>query len=193
MHKGVKVYFIIMLSWVIAVNGYAAAPSTSCPEMKIGVVDFKELWTGLSAVKNLKHDLELTLKKAHQEFSEIESDLRQENANLLKLANEKKEKSDVTKLDKKRDSFERKIINVQKKAEKRQKSVNKFHAEAINKIKNIINQVIKEISEKNGISIVIYKDTILYHADSLDMTLKVFNEAEKRTRNIRLQTGEVNG
>jgi|GEM_PF-5136944 len=193
MYKVIKTYLIIITCLFYAAQNAVATSLESCEEVKIGVVDFKELWIGLSAVKNIKTDLELTLKKAHQEFSEIESELRQENADLLKLANEKIKNSDASKLDKKRDSFERKIITVQKKAEKRQKSVNTAHAKAIKEIKDTINQVIEKIAEENKISIVIYKENILYHSKSLDITPMVLEKAENKTKNIRLHVGGNDG
>jgi Skp family chaperone for outer membrane proteins len=168
--------------------------SFSCyGETKIGVIDFKELWTSLTAVDNVKKDLELTLKKAHQEFSEMESELRKENIELLDLAKEKKEKAEIEKLDKKKNSFERKVIDVQKKAEKRQKFVNTAHANAINKIKQILNEVIKEVAEENGISLVIYNENTIYHTKALDIMPLVRKKAEEKTRGIHLEMENSNG
>ena len=66
MHKTIKTFLcIIFLSTMGSKSAFSDSPS------KIAVVDFKKLWTSLSAIENLKQDLELMLKKYHQELSLI--------------------------------------------------------------------------------------------------------------------------
>lgn len=189
MHKTIKTFLcIIFLSTMDSKPAFSDSPS------KIAVVDFKKLWTSLSAIENLKQDLELMLKKYHQEFATIEASLRKENEDLLTLANKApKEKSEISSLDKRRDSFEKKVFGIQKKAEKAQKSVNKSHGDAIDKIKKIIDDVIQKTAKDQKIDLVIDSRYILYRSPLLDMTKHVTEKVEAETQKIRLKIENING
>ncbi len=159
-----------LFSGAALISSPATAEDTaSASTMKTAVVDLQKVLADLPVTKDIQKQLEDLRQSFAKEVKGYETELRNAEKNLI----ESQKKLSEAEFIKKRESFEKRIGEVQKIVEKRKEQLDKAFAEAMEKVNGKIMDAIKVVSTEKGLSLVLFPMSVAYYADSLDVSKDV--------------------
>ena len=152
---------------------------------KIGIVDFRMILRNSDAMKNLSKEFISSEKILNKKLSIKKKLLKEKEKKVLALKN----KIPVEDYNNKFKEFKEYVFIVQKTDNENRLILNKLFQSIQKKIKNLLAKVIKEISIKKKINIVILKENIfIFNDDSIDITLEVLKVFNKSIQNISIKS-----
>ena len=152
---------------------------------KIGIVDFRMILRNSDAMKNLSKEFISSEKILNKKLSIKKKLLKEKEKKVLALKN----KIPIEDFNNKLKEFKEYVFIVQKTDNENRLILNKLFQSIQKKIKNLLAKVIKEISIKKKINIVILKENIfIFNDDSIDITLEVLKVFNKSIQNISIKS-----
>ena len=152
---------------------------------KIGIVDFRMILRNSDAMKNLSKEFISSEKILNKKLSIKKKLLKEKEKKVLALKN----KIPIEDYNNKFKEFKEYVFIVQKTDNENRLILNKSFQSIQKKIKDLLAKVIKEISIKKKINIVILKENIfIFNDDSIDITLEVLKVFNKRIQNISIKS-----
>ena len=152
---------------------------------KIGIVDFRMILRNSDAMKNLSKEFISSEKILNKKLSIKKKLLKEKEKKVLALKN----KIPIEDYNNKLKEFKEYVSIVQKTDNENRLILNKLFQSIQKKIKNLLAKVIKEISIKKNINIVILKENIfIFNDDSIDITLEVLKVFNKSIQNISIKS-----
>ena len=158
--------------------------SNNIVDNKIGIIDFRYILKSSNAMKLLGNKFLSLEKEINQKIKQKQIYLKQKEESL------KKSKIDLTELEYKNrvKLFKKEVFNIQKKYKDERAFLNKSFQKIQKDIKDLLAQIIKEVSLKKNINIVLLKENVfLFNNKSFDFTdevLKLFNDKTKSMKII---------
>ena len=152
---------------------------------KIGIVDFRKILRNSDAMKNLSKEFISSEKILNKKLSIKKKLLKEKEKKVLALKN----KIPIEDFNNKLKEFKEYVSIVQKTDNENRLILNKSFQSIQKKIKDLLAKVIKEISIKKKINIVILKENIfIFNDDSIDITLEVLKVFNKSIQNISIKS-----
>ena len=152
---------------------------------KIGIVDFRKILRNSDAMKNLSKEFISSEKILNKKLSIKKKLLKEKEKKVLSLKN----KIPIEDYNNKFKEFKEYVFIVQKTDNENRLILNKSFQSIQKKIKDLLAKVIKEISIKKKINIVILKENIfIFNDDSIDITLEVLKVFNKSIQNISIKS-----
>ena len=152
---------------------------------KIGIVDFRMILRNSDAMKNLSKEFISSEKILNKKLSIKKKLLKEKEKKVLALKN----KIPIEDFNNKLKEFKEYVFIVQKTDNENRLILNKSFQSIQKKIKDLLAKVIKEISIKKKINIVILKENIfIFNDDSIDITLEVLKVFNKSIQNISIKS-----
>ena len=152
---------------------------------KIGLVDFRKILRNSDVMKNLSKEFISLEKILNKELNIKKKLLKEKEKQILSLKN----KIPIGDYNKKFKEFKDYVFIVQKTDNENRLILNKSFQSIQKKIKDLLAKVIKEISIKKKINIVILKENIfIFNDESIDITLEVLKVFNKRIQNISIKS-----
>jgi len=152
---------------------------------KIGIVDFRKILRNSDAMKNLSKEFISSEKILNKKLSIKKKLLKEKEKKVLALKN----KIPIEDYNNKLKEFKEYVFIVQKTDNENRLILNKSFQSIQKKIKDLLAKVIKEISIKKKINIVILKENIfIFNDDSIDITLEVLKVFNKSIQNISIKS-----
>ncbi|MGY9026474.1 MAG: OmpH family outer membrane protein [Candidatus Puniceispirillales bacterium] len=152
---------------------------------KIGIVDFRMILRNSDAMKNLSKEFISSEKILNKKLSIKKKLLKEKEKKVLALKN----KIPIEDYNNKLKEFKEYVFIVQKTDNENRLILNKLFQSIQKKIKDLLAKVIKEISIKKKINIVILKENIfIFNDDSIDITLEVLKVFNKSIQNISIKS-----
>lgn len=155
----------------------------------IGIVDFRFILKKSEAMKKIGDEFLFLEKKLNLNMKDKQKYLKNKELMI------KKEKLKLTNQEysSKLDSFKKEVFSIQKKIKEDRAILNNSFQKIQNDLKNLLAKVIKDLSIKRKIHIVILKENVfLFNKKSLDITdeaLQIFNE---KTKSLKIIISSVN-
>ena len=150
---------------------------------KIGVVDFRYILKKSNAMKILGNKFLLFEKKINEKFKLKQIDLKKKEKMI------KKNKTNLTKSEykKKMKLFKEDVFKVQKFYKNERSILNKSFQKIQKKIKDLLAQVIKNVSIEKKINVVFLKENIfLFNNPSIDLTSEVLDRFNRKTKSLKI-------
>lgn len=151
---------------------------SAAAETKIGVIDFQRVLRESVGGKAAKAEIE-------RRGEAIEASLKQQRDDLEKLKTKLEAEARVMSEDR-RDREERdfriKVNDFKSIQKKKAKEFKDFEGEVIQKVQKEVFELVEQIGEKNGFTLIVEKGLILYNSDTVDVTdqLITLYNAKKR-------------
>ncbi len=157
--------------------------SNSSEFHKIGIVDFRYILKKSNAMKTLGNKFLLFEKKINEKFKRKQMDLKKKEKLI------KEDKVNLTELEykKKMKLFKEDVFIVQKKYKNERSILNKSFQKIQKKIKDLLAQVLKDVSIRKEINVVFLKENIfLFNNPSVDLTSEVLDLFNKKTKSLKI-------
>lgn len=158
--------------------------SNNIVDNKIGIIDFRYILKSSNAMKLLGNKFLSLEKEINQKIKQKQIYLKQKEESL------KKSKTDLTELEYKNrvKLFKKEVFNIQKKYKDERAFLNKSFQKIQKDIKDLLAQIIKEVSLKKNINVVLLKENVfLFNDKTFDFTdevLRLFNDKTKSMKII---------
>ena len=150
---------------------------------KIGIVDFRYILKKSNAMKILGNKFLYYEKKINKKFKQKQIELKDKEKQL------KKDKIRLSELsyNNKLNFFKQEVLIVQKNYKNERSILNKSFQKIQNKIKDLLAQVIKDVSIKKNINVVFLKENIfLFNNKSIDFTSEALDLFNKKTKSLKI-------
>ena len=156
---------------------------------KIGIVDFRYILKKSNAMKTLGNKFLLFERKINEKFKQKQIDLKKKE----KIIREDKERFTELDFKKKMKLLKKDVFKVQKKYKNERSIINKSFQKIQKKIKDLLAQVIKDVSIKKNINVVFLKENIfLFNNPSIDLTSEVLDLFNKKTKSLKITISPSN-
>ncbi len=157
--------------------------SNNVENNRIGIVDFRYILKSSNAMKLLGNKF-LTLEK------EINEKIKQKQ-NLLKEKEEflKKNKNNLTETEYKKrvKLFKKEVFKIQKKYKDERAVLNKSFQKIQKDIKDLLAQIIKDVSINKNINVVLLKENVfLFNNQNIDFTNEVLELFNNKTKSMKI-------
>ena len=150
---------------------------------KIGIVDFRYILKNSNAMKTLGNKFLYYEKKINKKFKQKQTQLKFKEEQL------KKNKASLTDLSYKNklNSFKQEVLIVQKNYKNERSILNKSFQKIQNKIKDLLAQVIKDVSIKKKVNVVFLKENVfLFNNPRIDFTSEALDLFNKKTKSLKI-------
>ena len=150
---------------------------------KIGIIDFRYILKTSNAMKLLGNKFLSLENKINQKIKQKQIYFRQKEESLKKI------KTDLTELEYKKRVrlFKKEVFNIQKKYKDERAILNKSFQKIQKEIKDLLAQIIKDVSMKKNINIVLLKENVfLFNDKSFDFTEEVLKKFNDKTKSMKI-------
>ena len=164
-------------------NFYSIPISNTVSVDKIGIVDFRYILKKSNAIKILGDKFVLFEKKISEKIKLKQKELKIEEKKILSRKNK------LTDLDYKNKLklFKSEVFQVQKKYKEDRLMLNNSFQTLQKKLKDLLAQVIKDVSKKREINVVFLKENVfLFNDPSIDLTNEVLDLFNKKTKSMSI-------
>jgi outer membrane protein len=150
---------------------------------KIGIVDFRYILKKSNAIKVLGDKFILFEKKINEKIKLKQKELKTEEKKILSRKNKLTDADYKNKLN----SFKSEVFEVQKKYKEDRLILNNSFQTLQKKLKDLLAQVIKDVSKKREINVVFLKENVfLFNDPSIDITNEVLDLFNKKTKSMSI-------
>ena len=115
-------------------------------------------------------------------FETKENELKEEESKIISQKNILNEEE----FKKKIDNLKKKVINYQNERKQKIDELNILKSELTNKLLRHINPILAEYSDKNSVSLIVDKKSIVLGKTKLDITEKIINLLNEKVKEIKL-------
>ena len=164
-------------------NFYPIPISNTVSVDKIGIVDFRYILKKSNAIKVLGDKFILFEKKINKKIKLKQKELKIEEKKILSKRNKLTDADYKNKLK----LFKSEVFEVQKKYKKDRLILNNSFQTLQKKLKDLLAQVIKDVSKKREINVVFLKENVfLFNDPSIDLTNEVLDLFNKKTKSMSI-------
>ena len=150
---------------------------------KIGIVDFRYILKKSNAIKVLGDKFILFEKKINEKIKLKQKELKIEEKKILSRKNKLTDADYKNKLK----LFKSEVFEVQKKYKEDRLILNNSFQTLQKKLKDLLAQVIKDVSKKREINVVFLKENVfLFNDPSIDLTNEVLDLFNKKTKSMSI-------
>ena len=139
--------------------------------------------TESKAAKSIQSQIKSHRDKFVKNLAEEEKDLRGMEKKLI----EEKDKVSAEDFAKKRRAFEEKLFATRKKAEERRRDLEKGSAEATDKLRKEITDVVQKIADEKGYNLVLSSQNVIVGSNSLNISKEVMDKLNKKVSKISVK------
>ena len=151
---------------------------------KIGIVDFRKILRNSNSMKILGNKFIIAEKKMSQKLNLKQIMLKKKEKKLLK----EKTKMAADKYNLKLKLFKQEVFEIQKNDKKERLILNNSFQKIQKKLKDLLAKIIKDISMKKNINIVLLKENIfLLNDQNTDLTSEALKSFNKKTKNMKIK------
>ena len=164
-------------------NFYQIPISKNVSIDKIGIVDFRYILKKSNAIKILGKKFILFEKKINEKIKLKQKELKVKEKKILKS----KSKLTVAEYENKLNLFKSEVFEIQKKDKDDRLLLNNSFQTLQKKLKDLLAQVIKDVSQKREINVVFLKENVfLFNDPSIDLTNEVLDLFNKKTKSMSI-------
>ena len=164
-------------------NFYPIPISNTVSVDKIGIVDFRYILKKSNAIKVLGEKFILFEKKINEKIKLKQKELKIEEKKILSRKNKLTDADYKNKLN----LFKSEVFEVQKKYKEDRLILNNSFQTLQKKLKDLLAQVIKDVSKKREINVVFLKENVfLFNDPSIDLTNEVLDLFNKKTKSMSI-------
>ena len=150
---------------------------------KNGIVDFRYILKKSNAMNTLGNKFLLFERKINEKFKQKQIDLKKKE----KIIKEDKERFTELDFKKKMKLLKKDVFKVQKNYKNKRSILNKSFQKIQKKIKDLLAQVIKDVSVEKNINVVFLKENIfLFNNPNIDLTSEVLDLFNKKTKSMKI-------
>ena len=150
---------------------------------KIGIVDFRYILKKSNAIKVLGDKFIFFEKKINEKIKLKQKELKIEEKKILSRKNKLTDADYKNKLK----LFKSEVFEVQKKYKEDRLILNNSFQTLQKKLKDLLAQVIKDVSKKREINVVFLKENVfLFNDPSIDLTNEVLDLFNKKTKSMSI-------
>ena len=147
----------------------------------IGIVDFRSVLKNSKTMKKVGKQFLIFEKQLNEKIKDDETKIRKKEKKLLKL---NKKNSDYHSLKK---EIKQEIAILQKFAFEEKNKLNLSFQTVQKKLKDVLASIIKEISLRKEIDVVILKENaFLFNDDKLDLSKEALSAFDEKTKNLKI-------
>ena len=157
--------------------------SNNIENNKIGIIDFRYILKSSNAMKILGNKFLTLEKEINEKIKQKQIFLKQKEENL------KKSKSKLTELEYKKrvKLFKKEVFKIQKKYKEERAVLNKSFQKIQKNIKDLLAQIIKDVSINKKINVVLLKENVfLFNNQSIDFTNEVLELFNNKTKSMKI-------
>ena len=150
---------------------------------KIGIIDFRYILKSSNAMKLLGNKFLTLEKEINEKMKQKQIFLKQKEENL------KKSKSKFTEIEYKKrvKLFKKEVFKIQKKYKDERTLLNKSFQKIQKNIKDLLAQIIKDVSVNKKINVVLLKENVfLFNNQSIDFTNEVLELFNTKTKSMKI-------
>lgn len=164
-------------------NFYPIPISNTVNIDKIGIVDFRYILKKSNSIKVLGDKFILFEKKINEKIKLKQKELKIEEKKILSRKNKLTDADYKNKLN----LFKSEVFEVQKKYKEDRLLLNNSFQTLQKKLKDLLAQVIKDVSKKREINVVFLKENVfLFNDPSIDITNEVLDLFNKKTKSMSI-------
>ena len=164
-------------------NFYPIPISNTVNIDKIGIVDFRYILKKSNAIKILGDKFVHFEKKINEKIKLKQKELKTKEKKILSSKNKLTDADYKNKLN----SFKSEVFEVQKKYKEDRLILNNSFQTLQKKLKDLLAQVIKDVSKKREINVVFLKENVfLFNDRSIDITNEVLDLFNKKTKSMSI-------
>ena len=164
-------------------NFYPIPISNTVNIDKIGIVDFRYILKKSNAIKVLGDKFILFEKKINEKIKLKQKELKIEEKKILSMKNKLSDTDYKNRLK----LLKSKVFEVQKKYKEDRLLLNNSFQTLQKKLKDLLAQVIKDVSKKREINVVFLKENVfLFNDSSIDLTNEVLDLFNKKTKSMSI-------
>ncbi len=159
-----------------------SAPMALAQNVNIAVVDVEKILTESAAGKSIQQQLKTRRESFQKEFSAREDNLMNAQKTLIN------QKADLSpeEFAKKRDDFEKQLLETRNLFQKRRNSLDKGLSKSLSDLRKNIIQVSAEVSNEKNYQIVLTRDSVVIVEKEIDITETVLSRLNAKVSNIPL-------
>jgi len=152
-------------------------------DTKIGVVDFRSILKNSKTMKKVGKEYLKYEKVINDKIKNNQIEIKKEEKKLLNSKNNLKKED----FNKKKKLLKQKITKLQKFSIEEKNKLKYSFQKIQKKLNNALAKIIKEISKRKGIDIVILKENIfLYNDSALNFSSEALEEFDNKTKNLKI-------
>ncbi len=158
-------------------HGIAEFPATS-----VGVINLNYILSESDAAKDAAKQIEEIAKKIEQEVITDDQNLLDEQNKLV----ESQAIMAPNAFEEKRKEYEKKVQNYNIQRQEKLLSIDQLVAESRNTVLDALKPILEEISNENGITVLLEKNSVLLNAENMDITEEALKRLNKKLSNFEV-------
>ncbi len=186
MHKLKDTWMSLLPALVVALLALPAgaqdSKETPLPAAVIAVLDYQTVLRESAAAKDIRRQIEVYRKQYQTEIKKEEDKLRAEEASLKQQRTVLSPQAFAER----RKSFEKKVIEVQKKVQLRTRALDDAFNAAMDELQNVMVPIVTAMTKAQKFNIVVDSSQVMFASAKLNITEEVIAQLDSQLKTIKV-------
>ena len=159
-----------------------AAAAEGLPEPVVAVIDYQRVMQDASAARSIREQFETRRGQFQEEIAAEEQRLHEADKELAR------QRSELTPevFAQRRRGFETDVAEVQRLVQQRRRQLDRASAEALDRVKQALIEVVTDMAEEHGFNLVLPASEVLFFSRRLDLTEEVMARLDEALPTVEL-------
>ncbi|MGZ8329310.1 MAG: OmpH family outer membrane protein [Allosphingosinicella sp.] len=157
-------------------------PAQEAPGVRLGILDVGRALRDASAVKGIRSQLDGYMDSYRADTQKEEQSLRAADAELGR----KRTVLSAEAFAAERQKLEQRVAAAQGKVQDRRQSLERVHAEAMQKVQDALAGIVSAIAKERGLTLILRKDQTLFALPSYEITEEAMKRLDKQLPSVKI-------
>ncbi|MBL8660320.1 MAG: OmpH family outer membrane protein [Rhodospirillales bacterium] len=178
----VRRFFVVAVVLAGLVAPALPVRAQEMPTVRLGILDVGRALQNASAVKGIRSQLSTYMDSYRADTQKEEQSLRSGQEELVR----KRAVLSADAFAAERQKLEQRLAAAQAKVQDRRQSLERVHAEAMQKVQDVLANIVNTLASERGLTLILRKDQTVYSAASYEITDEVLKRLDKQLPSVKI-------
>jgi outer membrane protein len=175
-------FLLLAVAMLALLAAPSPAPAQEAPGVRLGILDVGRALRDASAVKGIRSQLDGYMDSYRADTQKEEQSLRAADAELGR----KRTVLSAEAFAAERQKLEQRVAAAQGKVQDRRQSLERVHAEAMQKVQDALAGIVSAIAKERGLTLILRKDQTLFALPSYEITEEAMKRLDKQLPSVKI-------
>lgn len=175
-------FLLLAVALLALLAAPTAVPAQEAPAVRLGILDVGRALRDASAVKGIRSQLDRYMDSYRADTQKEEQSLRAADAELGR----KRTVLSAEAFAAERQKLEQRVAAAQGKVQDRRQSLERVHAEAMQKVQDALAGIVSAIAKERGLTLILRKDQTLFALPSYEITEEAMKRLDKQLPSVKI-------
>lgn len=177
-----RIFYVLAAAVLTCALSTLPVQAQEMPAVRLGILDVGRALQNAAAVKGIRSQLGTYMDSYRADTQKEEQSLRSTQDELAR----KRTVLSAEAFAAERQKLEQRLATAQAKVQDRRQALERVHAEAMQKVQDVLANIVTGLANEKGLTVILRKDQTVYSAAAYEITDEVLKRLDKQLPSVKI-------